>query len=318
MEDRDKEKLIDIFAQHSNEELEKNDFEKLKKGVGLKRYESFIKDLEYLRFFKALKDLRCELDVTLDGEIEAQQVKGCLSLLNEKGKQSKDDLQLCKDVIKKGVFKTWTKDLQVYFDRGYEMIAEWKDYFISYTNRNLHETNTDFKDVIPAVLGGKLYNQIKDEANCLPHVIVHFLSGHNLKGFFDKDNITCGDVIKEEIYKHCTAVYTFVQLVELETFKYDDGKTNWCFHEFEKFDQWVTETKFNMYKRYYFILTNETDVVFPKALHPKYEPWKKKITERHYIGNLSALGYKEIRMKMGELAEQIRVTRDQMLEDYYS
>lgn len=315
MDNREKEKLIDIYARHSSDELEENDFEKLKTGVG-KRYDILIKDHEYPSFFNDLKSLRHELDVTLDGEVDDRQVKGCLSLLHAKWQH--DDFQLCKDVIKKGIYKTWTKDLQEYFDSGCEMIAEWKDYFISYTNRNLHETNTDFKDVIPEVLGHEFYTRTKDKANCVPHVIVHFLNGHGLKGFFDKDNITCGDVIKEEIYKHCTAVYAFVQLVELETLKYDEGKTNWCFHEFEEFDRWVTKTKFEKYKRYYFILTNETDVVFPRVPHPKYEPWKKKITERAYIDNLSALSYEEIRKKMAELAGQIWATRNQMLEDYYS
>lgn len=316
MEVRDKEKLIDIFARHSSLELEENNFEKLKKEIGLKRYASLINDLEYNRLYKGLKDIRLELDVTLEGELDIQQVKGCLSLLN--GKRSNENFHLYKDIIKKGIFNTWDKDSQNYFYKGCEMIAEWKDYFISYTDRNYHETNTDFEHVIPFVLRNELYNRVKDKSNCLPYLIVHYLEGHGLKGFFDKDDITCGDVIKEEIYKYCTSVYTFIQLVELETFKYDERKTNWCFHEFEKFDQWVTETSLDKYKRYFFILTNEKDVVFPKVPYPKYEPWKKKITERHYVGNLSALSYKEIRTEMGKLAEQIQNTRDKILEDYYS
>ncbi|MCU0286942.1 MAG: hypothetical protein MUF15_11155 [Acidobacteria bacterium] len=318
MEVKDKEKLIDIFSRNRSTELEENNFERLKKEIGLKKYASLINDLEYNRFYKLLKDIRCELDVTLEGESGIQQVKGCLSLLNKKGRRSKDDFHLCKDVIKKGIYNNWNINQQNYFHKGCEMIADWKDYFISYTDRNHHETNTDFEHIILDVFGKQFYDQNKEKYNCLPHLVVHYLQGHGLKGFFDKNNITCGDVIGEEIYKHCTSVYTFVQLVELETLKYDERKNNWCFHEFEKFDQWVGETSVDKYKRYYFILTNDTDVVFPRALHPKYEPWKKKITERHYVGNLSALSYKEIRTKMSDLAEQIRITRDKMLEDYYS
>jgi hypothetical protein len=72
----------------------------------------------------------------------------------------------------------------------------------------------------------------------------------------------------------------------------------------------------NHYKRYQFILTDEE--VFPAMLHRDYESWKSKVTERVHVTNLSELDKKQIKKRMGALAREIRDTKNQMVEDYYS
>jgi hypothetical protein len=72
----------------------------------------------------------------------------------------------------------------------------------------------------------------------------------------------------------------------------------------------------NHYKRHYFILTDKD--VFPAVLHSSYEAWKNKVTEREYAAVLSELDKKKIKIAVKVLAEKIRDTKKQMLEDSYS
>lgn len=312
-----KEKLIELFAQYSSAEIKENSGERLKNAVGTEKYDEFTKNHEFKKYFEILKKNRDDLDDAVYGVKGIQQVKECLFLLHKKKKQSGEDFNTCAELIKRGIYiKTWKEQQQDYFDFGFEMIAKWRDFFISYTNRNLHETNDDFKEIIPAVIGKELYDKNKDQSNCVPHLIAHYLNKNNLDGFFDKHNMTCGDVIENKIFQYCTSVYVFVQLVEMEIFRHREDKTNWCYLEFEKFERWINETGMNHYKRYQFILTDEE--AFPAVLHSSYQYWKNKITERVHIKDLIALDKKEIKKKAGELARQIRDTKNQMLEDYYS
>jgi hypothetical protein len=312
-----REKLIDLFAQNSTTEIKENSGERLKKAVGTEKYNEFIKNREFEKYFEILKKIRDDMDDAVYGVKGIQQVKECLFLLHEKKKQSREEFDMCAELIKRGIYiKSWDEEQQDYFDFGLKMIVNWRDFFISYTNRNLHETNDDFKEIIPAVLGQDFYDENKGKSNCVSHLIAHYLNKNGLEGFFDKHNMTCGDVIKDEIFQYCTSVYVFVQLVEMEIFKLQENKTNWCYLEFEKFDRWVNETGMNHYKRYQFILTDEE--VFPAMLHRDYESWKSKVTERVHVTNLSELDKKQIKKRMGALAREIRDTKNQMVEDYYS
>ena len=320
--DRLREKLIELFARHSTDEIKENSGELLKEAIGINNYPDIQKIRGYNDFYEKLKKLRKELEFAVDNDEGIQQVKGCLDLLLQKKDPEREeadekDFELSAKLIRKGIYHLeWNKEQQKYFDLGCEMFTVWKDYFLSYTNRNRHETNSDFMHIIPPVLGESFYREKKDESNLVPHLLVHYLHQHGIRGFFDKHNMTCGDVIKDEIFKYCTSAYAFVQLVEIEIFNHREGEKNWCHNEFNTFDQWIKDTKLDRYKRYQFLLTHKKEEVFPVDLHKDYKDWKNKIEERLYIDNLIELDRKKIREKMRELAMAIRDTREQILTDY--
>ena len=322
--DKIKEKLIDLFANHPAAEIEKNSGKLLKDTVGVGKYRKLSGDREFQDYFETLTELRDDLDDVLEGEKGIRQVKNCLFWLNGKKKdaekkENNEYFRLAEELVKRGIYlKTWDKEHQAYFDTGIEMMKEWKDFFLSYTNRNFHETNNDFEGIISRVLEPDVYKDNKNNSNCVARLIFHYLDKHGLKCFFDKRSLTCGDVLENNIFKHCVSVFVFVQLVELETFNYRDDKTNWCYEEFKKFDLWVNENNPGQLKRYQFVLTGDEEEIFPANLHGSYEDWRDKIKGRVYIGNLGNLSIKQVRRKMFELAGEIKDTRNRMLEDYYS
>lgn len=317
-----REKLIELFACHSTDEIKEKNGELLKEIVGEAKYRKITEIHGYNEFYAQLKKIREELEWAVDIEEGIQQVKGCLDLLLQKKdlkreEVDEEDFELLAKLIRKGIYhQNWSKEQQKYYDLGYEMLTAWKDYFFSYTNRNRHETNSDFEHIIPPVLGESFYKKNKEHSNCVPHLMVHYMHQHGIRGFFDKHTMTCGDVIEDEIFKYCKSIHVFLQLVEIEIFNRCEGETNWCFEEFKTFDRWINDKSPYNYRRYQFVLIHKKDDVFPVNFHPNYKDWKNKIEERLYIDNLSELDRKQIREKMRELALAIRDTRDRMLTDY--
>jgi hypothetical protein len=259
----------------------------------------------------------------LEGGKDLRQVKDCLEWLHDKKEisEEKDDKEyflLGMKLLKKRIYAEWNKEQCSYFDRGLKMLVEWKDFFLSYTNRKFHETNNQFEGLLSQVLDANIYEDNINKSNCVGRLLFHYLDLHGLTCFFDQRNLTCGDILKEEIFKHCTSVYVFVQLVGLPTLYYGDGSTNWCYREFKRFDEWLDNTGTHQSGRFQFVLTGEREEVFPQRFHPSYKEWKNRIDEHIFIENLGELSLKKLRKKMVELAKAIIKTRDRMLEVYYS
>jgi hypothetical protein len=243
-------------------------------------------------------------------------VKECLRLLKDtKDNMPGEKFELLSQLIKKGLYtKTWTKNQKEYYNKGREMLVLWKDFFFSYTNRNLNETNNDFKEILCDIFGKTDFQENCEKANCAARLIVHYLYLNNLTAFFDQDNMTCGDVIKDEILKHCTSVFSFVQLAEPASFHLDH-QDNWPYREFQTFDEWITHSGLDGHKQYYFILTQEN--VFPANFPGIYQDWKTKIRERVHVPDLSSLNKKQIRDKVWEIAGEIVKTKNRILSGYF-
>jgi hypothetical protein len=313
-----KDRLIDVFARYNADEIQADNGKPLTEALGASGYPQLASDKDFQKYFNILRALRDQLDDRVEDHENMQQVKSCLSLLHEKKETNPgEEFEICGRLIKKRFYAPrWNESEKEYYDQGYRMIAEWKDYFLSYTNRNLCDTNDDFKQQIRGVFGATYFRENKERMNCLAPLIVHYLSNiENLTAFFDRDNLKSGDILESEILKYCTSVYAFVQLIEPVSFQYQEGKTNWCHREFETFEKWIHNTGLNHYKRYHFILTENE--VFIKVIPAGYENWKQRIKERIHIPDLSSLTKKQIRYKLQEVAGEIVETKKQILEDYY-
>lgn len=314
-----KQKLIDLFACHNVEEIEAKNGEFLKKIFGDSSYPGLLADDTYQKYYEMLKGLRKNLNDALTEQEHLEQAKGCLQLLKEaKESPSKEYMEILSELIRKGVYDKWRKDAQEYYNTGRDMITIWKDFFLSYTNRNLPETNNDFKDTLCHVLGETYFKEKMEKVNCVARLIVHYLiNQNNLIPFFDQDNLTCGDEINEEILENCRSVYAFVQLVEPVIFQAEENnQKNWCFFEFKTFDDWSSSNHLRNYKRYYFILTEKKETVFPASFPALYNDWKGCIESHLYINEFSSLNNKRVREKIQEIAVQIVKTKKQILQQY--
>lgn len=309
----DLEKLIDLFACHGVAEIEKKNGKLLKKTLGIKKYKDLMGDEKFQKDFIKLKEHRQNLDDLGGDENSRERVVECLRLLRETVENgSPGDEELLCTLIEKGMYPGWKKDDRSYFDTGKEMLTAWKDFFLSYTNRNLRETNHDFKEVLQGAFGENEFNNIKEKVNGLARLIAKYLVQNNLTHFFDQRDLKCGDELEEKVFNHCRAAFSFVQIIEPETFrKPGTGAKNWCYEEFRTFGDWCGK---NQHKRFYFTLTHRD--VFPARMPKLYKEWQKKINDRLHIQNLQGLDKDEIRLKVKEIAEEIETAKTKLLDGY--
>lgn len=311
MLDNIKAKLIRLFAARSTAEIMANKANILEKTLGTRNYRKMAKDDSYNIYFEKLQWLRDDLDAELEGTCGRDQVKACLRQLRSR---DVEDFELLAKLVNLGLYKHWTKRERDYYDTGLNMLTGWKDFFLSYTNRNLNETNNDFKNILRDVYGETIFNKLKETVNCVARLVFHYLRMNNLTAFYDKDTMKCGDEVEEKILNYCQSVFAFVQLVEPVIFQApDDDKRNWCYEEFRVFDKWSQQEPVRNYKRFYFILNRED--VYPVRVPLEYKDWKHTI-ENHVNIVLESMEKEQIRLKVKETADEIEKTRKQILDAY--
>ena len=313
-------KIIGFFSRHSveeaNSEVGKGDLFKI---FGVNNRAELLENEKYILSYEPIKQLRQELDDSIENLSGLEQVQSCLALLNvKKESKEKEKLEILTKLIgddsKECLYKSWNKEQQDLYNKAFPMIIHWDDFFFSYTNRNLPETNHDFQELITHTFRQADYERDIDEINYVAKFIVRKLTQNNLHAFFDQDKIKCGDNIQREILKHCKSCYTFVQLIEKQAFNYPDDKDNWCYLEFKEFDTWV-KNNFENEKRHYFFLTHEAGRVFPTRIHSDYEYWQNRIQERKYV-TVKGLSNLDLRDKVDELAEEIRNAKGNILKNF--
>lgn len=311
-----KKKAINVFAANGLKEIEENNCARLTKALGVPDYTQLLKNDEFKEYYCILKEMREELDSIIGQTDGIAQIKECLHLLKEeKGEQNKKNFEILVQLIKKGLYKNWNPGEREYFDEGLDMLTRWKDFFFSYTGRNLRETNSDFKEILSDVFGKDFENN-REKMNYVARLIVGYLCRNNLASFFDQDNMTCGDIIKDKVFNHCKSTFTFVQLIEMETFHARDDQTNWCFEEFKTFSEWIEKSKHPRYDRYHFILADNKEKVFPANFPNTYIKWRETIKERVHLDLSSLRDNKLIRDKVREIAHHIAATKNSILDDY--
>ena len=313
-----KEKLIVLFAANSIEEIEENNGERLKQAFGISDSRQLFENIDFNSYYELLKTLSSQLE-TIAGETKGkEQVKDCLRWIREeKDNENPENIEIISRLIRERFYKKeWNQSDKKYFDHGVEMLGKWKDFFLSYTNRNSIETNSDFEDILDHVFKSDFQDN-REKMNYLAKLIAHYLVNfEGLTSFYDNDVITCGDIIKEKIFNHCTSVFAFVQLVEPIIFSYSKNQKNWCFEEFKKFDQWLDNSGQNPENRYYFFLTESKGRVFPANFPGIFKDWKAKIEERHYEGLSQLKNNSEIKFKVKIVAKKIVETKKQILDSY--
>jgi hypothetical protein len=313
-----KEKLIVLFAANTIEEIEESNGERLKQAFGINDSRQLFENIDFNSYYELLKTLSSQLETIASETKGREQVKDCLRWIREeKDNENPENIGIISRLIRERFYKKkWNQSEKKYFDHGVEMLEKWKDFFLSYTNRNSTETNSDFEDILDHVFKSDFQDN-REKMNYLAKLIAHYLVNfEGLTAFYDKDVITCGDIIKEKIFHHCTSVFAFVQLVEPIIFSYSKNQKNWCFEEFNKFDRWLDNSGQTRDNRYYFFLTESKDRVFPANFPAIFHDWKAKIEERHY-GDLRQLSdNNEIKFKVKIVAKKIVETKKQILDSY--
>lgn len=312
-------KLIHFFSEYTAESIEADEKKgQLIKAFGATDWLDLIRMEGYTQNYDSVINMRRELDHCIRSFLDVEQVQACLASLNKKYEDDSKQFEILIDLIKndndKCLFNSWSGEQQKYFNDACRVLFEWSDFFFSYTNRNLPETNNDFREIIAHTFKESDFQRDKDDVNYLAKLIVRYLTRRNLKAFFDQDNIRCGDNFGERIFSHCRHCFVFIQLIEEAVFcKPQDGGKNWCHLEFREFEEWVEKFPGD-FKRHFFILTHEPDIVFPDPPVKSYRKWQNKVESLNYVAIVHGLNNLELKKKLILLVEEINATKNKVIQ----
>jgi hypothetical protein len=312
--------LTDIFSENRVEDLESNG-EIFKNKFNVESWENLIKIPGYKESYDSILKLKRVVERLENYMNIKDQLYHSLDFVKEIKERSSCDVEILNKIIKKTLYKNWSEIEKKDYDDVFGIIVNWKHFFLSYTNRNCYETNQDLNKLIYKVYPRTTENK-KDEIslNCVAKLIAKFLTEENLRAFYDKDSIKCGDDFEDEIRIHCKSTFTFVQLIEKIIFNEpDDGKINWCHEEFLEFEKNNRKIKFynsSKFKQNYFLLTKGSleEVMNEKLILPQYKKWYERVKKSHslflkeYIKNKDGL-----RLEISKIAVEIKKTRKNII-----
>jgi hypothetical protein len=215
--------------------------------------------------------------------------------------------------------KAWPPAEEALYDEK-KQILEWRDFFVSYTNRDAPAINQEFRDLIKSCLGS-VPKGTQLNANYVARVITRHLRRYQqLSGFFDEDNLQVGENLQDAVDGFCTKAFAFVQLVEPLTFD-KEPPHNWCFHEYKRFSENPGIVALVGDKScHFFILTDrQLSKIQPAASFPPFAEWMKRINDhRHLHIALQDERNTTLRTKIKDIATQILVLRSEIIDRWLS
>jgi hypothetical protein len=315
--------LIGLFSENSVEQVEANGGQLLENALGADRYQTLLKSDDFEKRYTLVHESKKDVE-HIAGQHQDntdEQVTECLRLIMDAKKNATaESVDVLRQLINKTLYTyDWETHQRQLYDKKYRIIVEWKDYFMSYTNRNAAETNRDFKRLIQDVYLAAPPMEQRLEESFLAKIIVKYLEANDLEGFFDHEDIRCGDDIEEEVRSYCGAVYTFVQLIEYQSFSRPATRRNWCCEEYNEFNNStnslskVCDEEFG--GRHFFIITEkkgELELLKPADLHPHYNSWFDHVRRLHCVG-LRDMKSRDLRLKVWEIAKDIVEIREKIV-----
>ena len=223
--------LCDIFGRYAVAEVEPGQRGLVVRVLGANNVSELSDDPKYSQpygFVREAKVLLEEIETWPPGE----QVPACLRQMENarRGRRPPSLLLVLERLIDRWFIdgNRWNAEQQHAYREVAPMILQWKDYFLSYTNRGTPPINNDYRELIEYHYGEKFKDRMATE-NGVARVVARYIRRHGLLGFFDEENIKCGEIIQDRVKEFCLKTFALVQLVEHQMFV-DPGedKINWC------------------------------------------------------------------------------------------
>jgi hypothetical protein len=213
------------------------------------------------------------------------------------------------------LYKEWPLQQQELYDNK-KQIIEWRDFFVSYTNRDAPATNQQFRKLIKSCFGVAPKGE-EAQTNHIAKVITRHLRRYQgLSGFFDEDNLKVGENIENEVDEYCARAFALVQLIEPLSFDKEPPR-NWCFHEYKHFSENpVIVDLLGNKNRHFFILTApQLDMLQPASPFPPYTEWYSRIStvKQEHI-SLDGERNTTLRTKIKKIATEILALRAEIVD----
>ena len=273
--------LCDIFGRYAVAEVEPGQRGLVVRVLGANNVSELSDDPKYSQpygFVREAKVLLEEIETWPPGE----QVPACLRQMENarRGRRPPSLLLVLERLIDRWFIdgNRWNAEQQHAYREVAPMILQWKDYFLSYTNRGTPPINNDYRELIEYHYGEKFKDRMATE-NGVARVVARYIRRHGLLGFFDEENIKCGEIIQDRVKEFCLKTFALVQLVEHQMFV-DPGedKINWCHQEYLYFYQVRDQLRKRLGSNpeNFFIITPPVEhmrELFPERPLPEYDEW---------------------------------------------
>lgn len=264
----------------------------------------------YKEFISLIRKIKTDLEeITMDIKIGAQ-IRYCLIQLGNVMKQP-DAKERCyifnKIVDILFLQQVWSSspDLIKQYNTTAEIIQKWNHFFVSYTTRGAPAINNLYHPELSGQFTTATVQKEIDGNNLIAKFIVRcFKDYNNLKVFFDRDSIVCGDRIREEVYEYCEKTFAFIQLIEDVTFNESEGIINWCYKEYEHFE---FNNHNNQKKKYFFIIDGLN--IDPSKVPPTFFEWAEDIITCSYQKIIKPFDVISVKDKCKEFADLIKEQR---------
>jgi hypothetical protein len=151
-----------------------------------------------------------------------------------------DSYDIIKCFFKELDYAGLSNGLRAKYDEGIDILEKKIQYFCSYTTKGLPEINTTYKRSISPVFGVNSRTDVEQwkQTNYLAKLIVRYFNTSSLNNYFlDVDRLVNGDEIEEKVLEYCGRAVVLVILVQNETFLDKGGETNWCFKEYQHYNE---------------------------------------------------------------------------------
>jgi hypothetical protein len=310
-----KSELIKLYSTRSTADIE-NTGDLLLQHFGVATRDSLLALPDYQQAFTLISRCAARVDnLAAANPAPKDQAREGIRVLRQmiNDNENQSDIDSTKALIEGRLYPSWPADAQSFYDVKKE-ILEWRDFFVSYTNRDAPATNRQFRPLIKSCFGREPKGD-EINSNFLARVITRHLRRYqNLSGFFDEDNLKVGEIIQEAVNQYCRRSFALVQLIEPLTLEKEPPR-NWCYYEYSEFSNNPELAGLMAGGTRHFFLVTSADVneIRPASLATPYRPWVDRITNVKYIG-LKNERNSTLRPKIKTVAEQILVIRAAIIE----
>jgi hypothetical protein len=245
----------------------------------------------------------------------AAQVRASVRLLRrmiDDGEPAKK-LDISRSLVQGRLYRSWSPAHQQLYEQKCA-ILEWRDFFVSYTNRDAPATNGQFRELIRSCLG-QAPKGADNQMNYVARVITRHLRRYQgLSGFFDEDNLKVGENIQNQVDQYCARAFAFVQLIEPLALE-REPPINWCFYEYSEFSRnpAVIGLLGNKDRHFFILAGGKLEAVQPANLPAAYRPWVDRIDGLRYV-SLQNERNTTLRSKIQLIATEIVALRAQIVD----
>lgn len=232
--------LLEVFASNSEDQLQRHGRTKICSAFGIPEalYSELSRNKNYATAYSNISEIRKRVDDVLRRRSAPDALQVALALALLKGYRRRHafpEFQACYRILQGAAYVHWPPEQKALFVKNV-LTLRLSDYFLSYTNRMAAETNHHFRK---AFLGmtAQLAKNPRTTINLIAAEIARRFTLHNLKGFYDMDDIQLGDEVRARITQGAAESIVFVQVVERALFEQPPmGTVNWCFTEFQSYE----------------------------------------------------------------------------------